>query len=340
MPNRNTARIQSVPMKLWLRLSLLCLICIVVTACGGNNNDEDKMAKDEDKVVATYDGGQITQKEFDSYLGVNLFLNPLLTQYMNMIPNFEAEMLNQFIGLKLLASEADETMQQEAQNFRKAELDRLQQMSEEQKTQFENQSKELKFTEEDLGDFYETQQLAIEVLNKQVTDESIHEEYNRQLEADESVFMTATVSHILIKVNDPYTGEEVRTAEEALSLAQEIKGKLDQGEDFAALAQQYSEDDGSKQSGGTYSNVPISNWVEGFKNAAATLPIGEISEPVETEFGYHVMKVSDRKVQSEDDVRDSLRAQVTNNLFSEYMTEEVPNRVKDINLPEQQKEQG
>ena len=79
-----------------------------------------------------------------------------------------------------------------------------------------------------------------------------------------------------------------------MKIAKEVKTKLDAGEDFAKVAKEYSEDPGSADNGGLYENTPVSNWVEAFKEAAKTLPINKISDPVETEYGYHVMKVESR----------------------------------------------
>lgn len=58
--------------------------------------------------------------------------------------------------------------------------------------------------------------------------------------------------------------------------------------------QKYSEDPGSAEKGGLYENTPVSTWVEAFKEAAKTLPLNKISDPVETEYGYHIMKVEAR----------------------------------------------
>lgn len=81
----------------------------------------------------------------------------------------------------------------------------------------------------------------------------------------------------------------VRTEAEA----QELKAKLDAGADFAELAKEYSLD-GSAQNGGDLGYFGKGRMVQPFEDAAFALEPGEISEPVQTQFGYHLIKVEDR----------------------------------------------
>lgn len=86
-----------------------------------------------------------------------------------------------------------------------------------------------------------------------------------------------------------------RTEEEALALAQEIRQRLDAGEDFAALAVQYSDDPGSKTAGGSLGWYGRGEgFVQEFEDAAFALQTGQISDPVKTQFGYHIIQVDDR----------------------------------------------
>jgi peptidyl-prolyl cis-trans isomerase D len=67
------------------------------------------------------------------------------------------------------------------------------------------------------------------------------------------------------------------------------------GADFAALARQYSEDPGSKDSGGDLGWFPRGRMVKEFEDAAFKLSPGEISEPIKSQFGYHILKLEGRK---------------------------------------------
>ena len=81
-------------------------------------------------------------------------------------------------------------------------------------------------------------------------------------------------SHILVK---------------KFSLAKEIKERIEQGEDFEKLAQQYS-DCSSKKKGGDLGFFKRGDIVKEFEKAVYSMKVGDISEPVKTQFGYHIIK--------------------------------------------------
>ncbi|MDQ0247187.1 foldase protein PrsA [Bacillus fengqiuensis] len=77
--------------------------------------------------------------------------------------------------------------------------------------------------------------------------------------------------------------------------AQEVKAKLDKGEDFAKLAKEYSQDPGSAENGGDLGFFGPGKMVPEFEEAAYKLKKGEVSAPVKSSFGYHIIKVTDKK---------------------------------------------
>jgi foldase protein PrsA len=77
--------------------------------------------------------------------------------------------------------------------------------------------------------------------------------------------------------------------------ANEIKAKLDKGEDFAKLAKEYSKDPGSAEKGGDLGWFGSGEMVKEFEDAAYALKAGEISKPVKSEYGYHIIKVTDKE---------------------------------------------
>ncbi|MGB0664141.1 MAG: SurA N-terminal domain-containing protein [Pontibacterium sp.] len=94
------------------------------------------------------------------------------------------------------------------------------------------------------------------------------------------------VAHILIEVSDE------RSSSEAEALANELKARIDQGEDFAAVAAEASDDIGSASMGGELGVIGKGVFSENFEEAMFALNEGEVSAPVETEFGYHLVKVT------------------------------------------------
>ncbi len=95
-------------------------------------------------------------------------------------------------------------------------------------------------------------------------------------------------SHILIKI-DKKTTEQAAKAK-----IEEIKKELDKGADFAELAKKYSQD-GSASNGGDLGFFGKGQMVPEFEKAAFSLKKGEISNPVKTQFGFHLIKVTDKR---------------------------------------------
>ncbi|WP_179295542.1 peptidylprolyl isomerase [Bacillus sp. FJAT-45350] len=89
----------------------------------------------------------------------------------------------------------------------------------------------------------------------------------------------------------------------------EVLEKLEAGEDFASLAEEYSTDPGSAAQGGDLSYFTRGKMVPEFEEVAFTLEEGEISEPVESQFGYHIIKVTEKDV-SVDELPEAQRAEI------------------------------
>lgn len=105
-------------------------------------------------------------------------------------------------------------------------------------------------------------------------------------------------AHILVMHKDSarVPAEITRTREEALALAQELATKAQAaGADFAALAKEHS-DGPSGPNGGNLGNFPPEMMVPAFTNATLKLQIGEVSAPVETQFGFHVIRRQELQV--------------------------------------------
>jgi parvulin-like peptidyl-prolyl isomerase len=124
-----------------------------------------------------------------------------------------------------------------------------------------------------------------------------------------------TASHILLKTQG-------KTDEEKAAIHKQMEGILARaqaGEDFAALAKEFSEDPGSKDKGGEYT-FPRGQMVKPFEDAAFGQEDGKISPIVETQFGYHIIKTTDHKeagTQSFEEVKGQLMEQLSNQKQSE-----------------------
>lgn len=149
-----------------------------------------------------------------------------------------------------------------------------------------------------------------------VTDKEIEEYYNDKVIGD------IKASHILIKANydDNATEDEKNEAfEEALTKANEVIAKLNNGEDFAELAKEYSED-GSKDDGGDLGWFNRGDMVEEFEEAAIALEKGKYTtEPVKSQYGYHIILKTDQK---DKPTLDEVKEDVIDTLADEKMSED------------------
>lgn len=105
-------------------------------------------------------------------------------------------------------------------------------------------------------------------------------------------------SHILIKFDDTLTNETAIAESKAAKKAEleKIRGDIIAGTvSFEDAAKQHSDDPGSKDNGGEYKGIRKGQMVPEFEVAAFTQEIGEIGDVVETQYGYHIIKVSSRE---------------------------------------------
>lgn len=93
--------------------------------------------------------------------------------------------------------------------------------------------------------------------------------------------------------------------------AKEVKDKLSKGEKFEDLAKEYSTDPGSSQNGGDLGWFGKGAMVKEFENAAFKLKEGEVSEPIKTQYGFHIIKVTET-VKPFEEMKESLKETVRN----------------------------
>ncbi len=102
-------------------------------------------------------------------------------------------------------------------------------------------------------------------------------------------------SHILIGYRGSQGSKAKRSKEEALALAKDVARQAKNGADFAQLAVKYSEDPSVSRNKGDMGYFTWGRMVDAFQKAAFSMKPGEISDPVETPYGFHVIKVEDRR---------------------------------------------
>ncbi|HEU5254480.1 MAG TPA: peptidyl-prolyl cis-trans isomerase [Vicinamibacterales bacterium] len=155
-----------------------------------------------------------------------------------------------------------------------------------------------------------------------ITPQEIESYYNsniQQFQAPEQV----RASHILLKTDGK---DEATVKKQAEDILKQAKAP---GADFAALAKKYSEDDGSKANGGDLDYFPKGRMVPEFEQAAFSMQPGQISDLVKSQFGFHIIKVVDKKAAATRTL-DEVRAQIQGTLTTQRLDQQLMDRTRDL----------
>lgn len=274
------------------KILIFCLCALLLTGCG-----DVKLENGENAIVSFNNGDGITAQdlydELKEMYGVNYLVN--------------------LIDAKLLDLEYEETTE---------ELEYVQQIVDSVKSESGDEFIDyIEYyygvnSEEAFEDYIRLnyrRSLWIEDYAREiVTDKQIEDYYNDVYVGD------MEVSHILITsdATSDMTDDEKKAAEtEAYNKAKEIIEKLNNGEDFATLAKENSDDSGTASDGGVVGTVNYGmNYDEDFVDAAAALGEGKYSStPVKTQFGYHIIyKTKQNEKESLEDSTDTIREIIAN----------------------------
>ena len=129
------------------------------------------------------------------------------------------------------------------------------------------------------------------------------EELKNYYEEHKNEYYLAKVSHILLK-----TEEE----------ANQVYGELSEN-NFGELAKKYSKDQNSKESNGFLGEFKSGIFEESVDEEIKKLNAGQISKPVKSKLGYHIIRVDEKKVQPFSDVKDSIRNEILNKRYKDYL---------------------
>src|SRR5258705_3462090 len=155
-----------------------------------------------------------------------------------------------------------------------------------------------------------------------ITPQDIDSYYNsnvQQFQTPEQV----RASHILLKTEGK---DEAAVRKQAEDILKQVKAP---GADFAALAKKYSEDDGSKVNGGDLDYFGKGRMVPEFEQAAFALQPGQISDLVKSQFGFHIIKVVDKKPAATRTL-DEMRPQIQEQLATQRVEQQITARTRDL----------
>jgi len=139
---------------------------------------------------------------------------------------------------------------------------------------------------------YQMRMVGQKYFEKVIFDEIIGDDMIEEYISRQAIEIKA--SHILIGYEKSPRVVK-RTLEESKTIAIDVKKQLDDGRDFTELAEKYSDDPSVKKNRGDLGYFTWGRMVGPFQQAAWDMEIGEISDPVKTQFGYHIIRLDDRK---------------------------------------------
>jgi len=123
--------------------------------------------------------------------------------------------------------------------------------------------------------------------------------------------------------------EKTLTKDEARKKAQDLLDRIRKGEDFAKLAKENSDDPGSKDKGGEYDFFRRGKMVPEFDKAAFALKPGEVSDLVETQFGFHIIKLEERRTAANPSGDQKVRQGIVDKLKQEKLEQQIAQIAKD-----------
>lgn len=330
-----------------IAVALVSMLSIAIAGCNLVEKTPEAINK---SVVAKVDSEKITYGDLDKELEYlkEQFAQQYGENYMDDSTASEAfkkqkeSMLNSMILEKVYLKKADElglTPEEDELN------EEIETQFESMKSAFGDEEKfesaleDSKLTEESLKAAIKNSVIAQKVeeyIVKDVTveDSDIEEYYDENKDSKFTTKPGATLYHILIAEKNSDGDIDF---DASLKKAEEVKSKLDSGSDFSELASEYGTD-GTKDKGGELGFIEYDNtsYDADFMSAASALKEGEISGPVKTQFGYHIIKATglktDAVVKDLDEVKDQISTYLLQTKQNETYTNTIDEWKKDLKV--------
>ena len=281
--------------------------------------------------IVTFEGGSVTQGELDEFLEQSGFGNLPEDD-----PQYKAavqQALPQLVGLEIAKAYAqehnmtvsDKEVDQEIAKIKKQVGDQARSSGQDLSNQevYEQALKQNNITEdqlrEDIRETLPVQKVQERVAgNAEPSDEEIRNYYEQNKEAQFTTPAQRCVRHILFNKDQKHK-------------AKEVEHQLEDGGDFAKLAKKNSQDPGSAANGGDLGCLGRGETVPEFEQAAFGAKQSKIVGPVKTEFGYHIIEVTDIKpeqTRSLQEVRSQIKSQLSTDEQSEVFNKWVEEQKK------------
>lgn len=322
-------------MKRFLKTAVVTLASVILlSACGGVSSDQ----------LAKVNGQVITKDDFKRTLSLyspsyELQFGPTVWEMeiepgVTFAQKFQEEIYEKMITDKVIEQVAVEegiavTDEEVAKDFEELSTTLKQEEA------FVKMMEENKIDDEYLKAQIKKDKTIQKFLDKKMEESKVTEEEAKKYydeHIDDFTKSEVKASHILISTRDAATQaplsdeEKAKKKEEAEAILKQAKS----GKNFAELAQQHSEDPGSAKLGGDLGYFDKKRMVPEFTEAAFALKVGEVSDLVETEYGYHIIKLIDKK-EAEVESFESVKQSIKENLeYDKYnaLVEELKGKAK------------
>jgi peptidyl-prolyl cis-trans isomerase C len=310
-------------------VSLLVGVAIVVLV-GCAPAEPVANVESQAKKIVTFEGGDVTQGELDEFAeqsGVpkddpqyQATVQQILPQLVNIeIAKAYAQEHNITVSDKEVDQELAKLKEQVGDQARSSGQDVSNQEAYEQALKQNNITEDQ--LREDIRENLPVQEVQERVTgNAEPSDEEIQKYYEKNKEAQFTTPEQRCVRHILFNKDQKEKSED-------------IKQQLENGGDFAKLAKENSQDPGSAENGGDLGCLGKGETVPEFEQAAFGADQGEIVGPVKTEFGYHILQVTDVKPEQtrslqevESQIRSQLATEKQSEAFNKWIEEQKKER--------------
>jgi peptidyl-prolyl cis-trans isomerase C len=286
--------------------------------------------KSPNDVLVKVNGTPITRKEVDRAVKVMLAQNQIVQPDAEITSQAETAALNQLTSAELLYQEAAKA---KVNDLDKQVAERMAKSKAKFGTDAEYQKalQELDMTQKEIEDFTRRDILIGNFIEERfaakaaVSDAEAKSFYNDNLEKYFKKPESARASHILIGADEKATPEERKKAKEK---AEAILKRVKAGGDFAAIAKAESTCPSSAQ-GGDLGDFARGQMVPAFDKAVFSLKPGEVSDVVETQFGYHVIKLTEKHEATTDKFED-VKGKINDYLKKEKIQKEVMEYVEGL----------
>jgi foldase protein PrsA len=333
------------------RLVAAAFITVFAFSTVGCNMIEKTPEAIANSTVATVNGEKITRGDLDKDPNTIQLLSQAKQQYgadyakndevVSAIKTQKEQVLENIITTKVIEQKAKELKLLPDESKLKSDMDKKiddikKQNFKGDTSQFDAALKAQGFTEESFKTMFlsqlKTQAIETNVSNYlaknvKITDKQIKDYYNANKDKYTEQPDKMHLAHILVKTKDE---------------AQKVKARLDKGEDFAKVAKEVSQDTATKDKGGDlgFVNYNDSGYDAQFMAGAKALKEGAISNPVQSSFGYHIIKCIKKQeypVKDFNKVKDEIKKQLESDQKSKLVSQKVQEWKKAASITKKEK---